>query len=29
VQVLPGGHFLTVSGDRAQVAGAVTEFLTP
>ena len=29
VQVLPGGHFLTASGDRAQVAGAITDFLTP
>ncbi len=29
VQVLPGGHFLTVSGDRAQVATAITDFLTP
>lgn len=27
VDVLPGGHFLTVSGDRAQVAGAIKDFL--
>jgi len=29
VQVLPGGHFLTVSGDRVQVGNAIDDFLTP
>jgi len=29
VEVLPGGHFLTVSGDRAEVATMITDFLTP
>ena len=29
VQVLPGGHFLTVSGDPAQVADLTIDFLTP
>jgi len=27
--VLPGGHFLTVSGDRVQVGNAIDDFLTP